>query len=175
MQVVKQMNADILCPGFAPRLSCFQGDSGRAVELKLFQDGAPWEPEDGTEAMIRYQNARGEGGTYDTLPSGESAYEILEHGVRVCLTGQVCAVAGLTRVQVVLLGAGAQVTVAEFQLEVAPTATGEAPGTFVNLSQWLLQNDMIPKKGEDYWTAADIAEIQSYIDTQLGVIENGTY
>lgn len=32
-----------------------------------------------------------------------------------------------------------------------------------------------PVKGTDYWTEADIAEIHSYIDTQLGVIENGTY
>lgn len=32
-----------------------------------------------------------------------------------------------------------------------------------------------PQRGVDYWTAADIAEIQEYIDAQLGVIENGTY
>lgn len=32
-----------------------------------------------------------------------------------------------------------------------------------------------PQRGVDYWTAADIAEIQEYINTQLGVIENGTY
>lgn len=32
-----------------------------------------------------------------------------------------------------------------------------------------------PQRGVDYWTAADVAAIHSYIDTQLGVIENGTY
>lgn len=32
-----------------------------------------------------------------------------------------------------------------------------------------------PQKGVDYWTADDIAEIHSYIDRQLGVIENGSY
>lgn len=32
-----------------------------------------------------------------------------------------------------------------------------------------------PERGVDYWTAEDIATIQAYIDTQLGVIENGTY
>lgn len=32
-----------------------------------------------------------------------------------------------------------------------------------------------PVRGTDYWTAEDIAEIHSYINTQLGVIENGTY
>lgn len=32
-----------------------------------------------------------------------------------------------------------------------------------------------PQRGVDYWTTADIETIHSYIDTQLGVIENGTY
>ncbi len=37
------------------------------------------------------------------------------------------------------------------------------------------QNGHTPVKGEDYWTPEDIAEIRSYIDLQLGVIENGSY
>lgn len=32
-----------------------------------------------------------------------------------------------------------------------------------------------PVRGTDYWTATDIAEIKSYVDEQLGVIENGSY
>ena len=32
-----------------------------------------------------------------------------------------------------------------------------------------------PVKGVDYWTDSDKAEIQAYIDQQLGVVENGTY
>ena len=36
-----------------------------------------------------------------------------------------------------------------------------------------------PVRGVDYWTAADIASIEEYIDekinSKLGVIENGTY
>lgn len=36
-----------------------------------------------------------------------------------------------------------------------------------------------PVRGTDYWTQADIAaiesDLQTYINTQLGVIENGTY
>lgn len=175
MEVVKQIQAELDRPGLTPQITCFQGDSGRVVEVQLLQDGAPWAVPADTEAVIRYQNVRGEGGTYDTLPDGEVAYEILENGVRVALAEQVCAVAGITRVQAVLLRSGVQVTVTEFQLEVVPTATGEAPGTYVNLSAWLKEHGITPKKGEDYWTAEDVAQIQDYIDTQLGVIENGTY
>lgn len=32
-----------------------------------------------------------------------------------------------------------------------------------------------PVKGVDYWTESDIEFIKTYIDNQLGVIENGTY
>ena len=32
-----------------------------------------------------------------------------------------------------------------------------------------------PQRGVDYWTDADVAAIHTYIDEQLGVIENGTY
>ena len=32
-----------------------------------------------------------------------------------------------------------------------------------------------PQKGVDYWTVEDIAEIQSYIDTQIGGALNGSY
>ena len=37
------------------------------------------------------------------------------------------------------------------------------------------QDGYTPQRGVDYWTTADIEAIESYIDTQLGVIENGTY
>lgn len=40
-------------------------------------------------------------------------------------------------------------------------------------------NGTTPVKGTDYWTSSDIADIESdlqtYINTQLGVIANGTY
>lgn len=32
-----------------------------------------------------------------------------------------------------------------------------------------------PVRGTDYWTAEDVAAIESYIDNKLGVIENGSY
>ena len=32
-----------------------------------------------------------------------------------------------------------------------------------------------PQKGIDYWTPDDVASIQAFIDTELGVINNGSY
>lgn len=175
MIVVKEMQADISRPDFVPRLTCVQGDSGQVVKLTLFKDGTLWEVPYGSEVVVRYQNARGEGGSYDSLSDGGRAYELLENGMHVNLLEQTCAVAGLTRVQVVLIKSGWQVTVAEIQLVVLPASSGEKAGTYVNLSNWLKNHGITPKKGEDYWTQEDVAEIQNYIDTRLGVIENGAY
>lgn len=36
-------------------------------------------------------------------------------------------------------------------------------------------NGYTPVKGTDYWTADDKAEIQSYIDSQIGGVLNGSY
>jgi hypothetical protein len=32
-----------------------------------------------------------------------------------------------------------------------------------------------PVRGTDYWTSADVSAIHSYIDQQIGVVENGAY
>ena len=32
-----------------------------------------------------------------------------------------------------------------------------------------------PVRGTDYWTAQDVAEIQTYIDNQIGGALNGSY
>lgn len=37
------------------------------------------------------------------------------------------------------------------------------------------QDGYTPVRGTDYWTADDINTIKAYIDTELGVIENGSY
>ena len=37
------------------------------------------------------------------------------------------------------------------------------------------QDGYTPVRGTDYWTENDIATIKAYIDTELGVIENGSY
>ena len=37
------------------------------------------------------------------------------------------------------------------------------------------QDGMTPVRGVDYWTSADIAQIQAYIDGQIGGALNGTY
>ena len=63
-----------------------------------------------------------------------------------------------------------------------PTVKGDKgePFTYSDFTQEQLDalkgaDGYTPVKGTDYWTADDKAEIQSYIDTQIGGALNGSY
>ena len=48
-------------------------------------------------------------------------------------------------------------------------------GAWVEVPALKGKDGYTPVKGTDYWTADDIAEIQSYIDNQIGGALNGSY
>ena len=48
-------------------------------------------------------------------------------------------------------------------------------GEWVEVPALKGEDGQTPVKGTDYWTADDIAEIQSYIDNQIGGALNGSY
>lgn len=58
---------------------------------------------------------------------------------------------------------------------VTKTGTDAAPSYAFAFSNLKGADGYTPVRGTDYWTAADIATIQNYIDTELGVISNGSY
>lgn len=55
------------------------------------------------------------------------------------------------------------------------TITGDKENPVLNLGIPKGADGYTPVKGTDYWTADDKAEIQSYIDTQIGGALNGSY
>lgn len=99
------------------RIDAVQGDSARAVEFSLTENGEAWPVPEGTTVMVHYCRPKsGEGGSYDTLPDGTSAYVISEDKVTVYLAPQVVSVPGFVNLQVTLLNDGAEVT--SFTVEV---------------------------------------------------------
>ena len=60
-------------------------------------------------------------------------------------------------------------------VNVTKTGTDAAPSFAFAFSNLKGADGYTPVRGTDYWTAADIATIQAYIDTELGVISNGSY
>lgn len=63
---------------------------------------------------------------------------------------------------------GATITVTDKNGTTSATITNGSDGNDGN-------DGYTPVRGVDYWTESDVAEMQVYINQQLGVIENGTY
>ena len=59
--------------------------------------------------------------------------------------------------------------------EATATITGDKKNPVLNLGIPKGVDGYTPVKGTDYWTTDDKAEIQSYIDSQIGGVLNGSY
>lgn len=145
MTVTNQITIDLAKKAILPEIDVTQGDSARVAEITLLENGVPWPVPQGAQLVVSYQNARGEGGSYDTLSDGTPACSATENVLRVSFPEQVCAVRGRVRVQIAVLHNGRQLSVFTLVLCTAGSASGEKkPGRYVNLSQWLQAYQGLP-------------------------------
>ncbi len=100
MKVTSIVNIDLSIRQNIPFVDAVQGDSGRAIEFRLFDKGQPFIVPDGAVATIKYKRADGSGGTYQFLESGEQAYQIVDNKVLVSISEKAIGVAGNTEMQV---------------------------------------------------------------------------
>lgn len=90
--------------GDRPCLDAVQGDTVRAIEISLTENGEAWTIPQGVTAVVSYRRVRGgSGGIYDTLTGGAPACTISENCLRVNLAPQVLAVAGPVELQIILM------------------------------------------------------------------------
>ena len=95
-------------PVFLHKKQCYevdavQGENGRGLVLRLFEEAGEWMPPARTKVHIRFRKCDGTGGVYDTLPNGLSAWRIERNRVYVEMAPQVLALPGLVQMQVVLV------------------------------------------------------------------------
>ena len=103
MIITKTINSDLLIKGQTQEIYAVQGDRyTRKVTLRLHANKAPWTPAGSVSAVIRYRKPDGTGGTYDTLPSGEKAWEQDGNAISFILAPQMLTVPGRVAVQVEL-------------------------------------------------------------------------
>lgn len=140
MKVIKKITMDLARQGLPVYVDGVRGDSATWLEFTLLSSGEAWEIPVEAAAMVRYRLPAGTGGEYDTV-DGAKAWEKEGNILRVLLAPAVCSAPGETRLQVVLLLGGKQISTFPVTLEVAPTVSGSgAPENYVNLSQWLKFN-----------------------------------
>ena len=90
--------------GDRPCIDAVCGDTARAVEVSLMENGEAWLIPEGTAAVVSYRRVRGgAGGIYDTLPNGGPACTMEENRLMVFLAPQVLAAAGPVELQVMLM------------------------------------------------------------------------
>lgn len=109
MILTHKITLDLDRRGDRPVIDAVQGDTARAVEISLQENGAAWPVPEGASAAVRYRRIRGgAGGIYDTLSDGSAAYTLGENGVTVHLAPQVLAAPGPVELQVTLVKDGAE-------------------------------------------------------------------
>lgn len=137
MQVKSHIHIDLTAPGLLPMLEGVQGDSARAVEITLTENGTAWEIPQDVRVLLRYRHQNGQGGVLDTLPDGETAYSFSGNTLTLFLPAQVWGVAGETHVQAVLLQEDKQLSVFTLELRCERAYAGSVEGEYTNVSAWL--------------------------------------
>lgn len=88
-------------PAFVDAVQCDQ--YSRNLELELYAGGTPWILPDGVAIVVRYSKSDGIGGEYDTLPNGETAWNLQGNVLTVALAPQVLTVAGPVTLSVMMI------------------------------------------------------------------------
>lgn len=139
MNAIQKIVMDLARPGPTPCFYAVQGDSGsRRLSLELRCDGLPWAVPEGVQLLIRYRKPDGTGGTYDTLPDGQRAWEARDHILTVTLAPQVCAVSGKVAMELTLIRGLEQLTTFRIGVVVSgKLLDGEDSEDYTNLAAWL--------------------------------------
>lgn len=139
-------------------VDAMQGDSGRVLIVRFTAGEVSWEIPQDAQVVLQYRCADGTGGCYDSLPEGAPAYAVNGDVLTVFLAPQLCAVAGITKLQVTIFSAGMQISAFPVEIRVTEQATAEKiGGEYTNLQKWLQQQ----------------VQQQSFVDAVLAALPNG--
>lgn len=162
MLITKEIAMNLNYRESTPVLDVIQGDSARAVVIRLMAGEEAWNIPEDVSIVMQYQCQDGTGGMYDALPDGSAAYSVLGNSLTVMLASQLCAVPGKTGLQVTMLRGDEQISTFYMEIRVAPQINAQTEGeVYTNLAQWLEENGLpgpagySPVKGTDYWTSEE--------------------
>ncbi len=168
MTITHNISLDMARPEAPERFSVKQGDSySRAVQISLFCDGEPWPIPGDVTPLIRWfacdpdSGATGTG-IYDTLPSGNHAWNYTENQLDIILTPEMTALPGLVQADVALVMENRTLATFNFEFYVNPApADGSEPeaSNYYNFSTLGQINDAI-------------AALQSFRDTMQKRMDN---
>ena len=138
--ITHQIALDLKKPGLQPVVHAVQGEANtRCVEIKMLEDGTPWNIPEDVFLAVRYGRVTLIGGYYDTLPDGTPACSYNGNTIRILLAPQMMTEAGAVFVQVEMLSQEQMLATFSFQLKVElnPALGVTQPENYVNWLKWM--------------------------------------
>lgn len=121
MTTTQKIQLDFNLQGTTPRIRAVQGDLyTRLVEISLYSHKTPWEIPEGTTVLIRYRKPDRTVGFYDTLPNGDTAYQLQGNSVTIAIAPDALLLSGDVSVIVSLIHGEQVLSAFEILLEVQP-------------------------------------------------------
>lgn len=107
-------------PGTAVVRAMQNDQNSRALEITLLENRMPWVIPRNASVLIRYSKPDGTGGEYDTVPDGQSAWQISENMLTIRLIPQVLSMPGAVRLSVALIQGQVQLSTFAVVISVDP-------------------------------------------------------
>lgn len=132
-----------------PRIRAVQGDLyTRKVEVSLHSNTVPWIIPEHTTVLIRYRKPDKTVGVYDTLPNGESAFQLKENTVTVTIAPDMLTTAGDVSMIISLIQGEQILSTFEMTLEVQKNHAAGKPSMGAAFISGLLPSPKGAQEGQ---------------------------
>lgn len=132
-----------------PRIRAVQGDLyTRKVEVSLHSNTVPWIIPEHTTVLIRYRKPDKIVGVYDTLPNGESAFQLKENTVTVTIAPDMLTTAGDVSMIISLIQGEQILSTFEMTLEVQKNHAAGKPSMGAAFISGLLPSPKSAQEGQ---------------------------
>lgn len=119
MMIKHAISMDLTRPHVSRPICMTQDDKySRNLVLTLYNNGIQWEPGTDVTAVVRFVKKDGTGGSYDTLPNGEKAWDIQGNVLTVAVAPQVCTAVGTVELAISLFSGEAVLTTFAMMVDV---------------------------------------------------------
>ena len=145
MNVTTKMKMDLQRPDINLSMDAVQGDCySRSLEITLYSGVVPWTIPEGTIVAVRYHKPDGTKGYYDTMPDGDTAWNIQDNTLTVKLAPQMLTVSGTVLAQIEMIQGVKMLSTFGMKIYVAanPAAGCLKSEDYVNWFQWIKEQSI---------------------------------
>lgn len=139
MIVTNKLKLDLLQPGYVPAVYAVCNDRyTRCLAISLYAGKEEWKVPNGVNPVIRCRKPDGTAAQYDTMPNGDSAWEISGNVLKLLLAPQILMAPGIVAMTVALIRGQEQLTTFSVMIHVRAEGWGSGqPEDYQNVTAFL--------------------------------------